>query len=443
MAIMIQPQCNVISSIAPFSLISKKEDATCHLKLTPAPLSSVFRGRPLPGLRSRVPHAFQKNRSSRRNLFRVQAVVAERVPGLQNALQFRKLGDSDLVVSEVTLGTMTWGSQNTEAEAHAQLSYAFDNGVNMLDTAEVYPVPPSKDLQGTTDRFISTWLKDQPRDKVLVATKVAGYSGTNNYLRSSGEIPRVNKENIEESVNNSLKRLGTDYIDLLQVHWPDRYVPLFGDYTYNPEMERDTVSFRDQLEGLQAVMQAGKVRNIGVSNETSFGVMSFIQAAKEFGLPKICSIQNCYSLLVRLRYEVDLVEVCRPNNANVGLLVYSPLAGGALSGKYLEPESEAAKRGRFNVMGGGKYMERYNQSRAREAVMKYVDLARRHGLTPTQLAQAFVRDRFFVTSNIVGATSVEQLRESLTAYTLPRPLTEEITAEIESINQSYKDPSPR
>ncbi|KAG0581495.1 hypothetical protein KC19_4G256800 [Ceratodon purpureus] len=281
-------------------------------------------------------------------------------------MQYRKLGDSDLVISEITLGTMTWGNQNTEKEAHEQLSYAFDNGINIFDSAEAYPIPMTAETQGRTDRYISTWLKTMPRDKVIVATKVAGYSEKSTYLRDSGKTLRVNEENITESVEKSLKRLGTDHIDLLQIHWPDRYVPLFGDKMFDPKKVRDSVPILDQLQALKNVVDQGKVRYVGVSNETSWGVMEFTRLANELNLPKIVSIQNSYSLLVRTQFEVDLVEVCLPQNCNVGLLAYSPLAGGSLTGKYiLNPE--ASSSGRFNLFPG--YMGRYNKSLARVCLL--------------------------------------------------------------------------
>lgn len=373
-----------------------------------------------------------------RQPLRVQCLVSSDTRAVANSMQMRQLGDSDLVISEVTLGTMTFGEQNTEAEAHEQLCYAFENGINILDTAEMYPVPPKAATQGSTDRYISTWLKSMPRDKVVVASKVSGYS-SNTWVRDQAEVTRVDQKNIVESVEKSLARLGTDHIDLLQIHWPDRYVPLFGAATYDPSKEREAVPFEEQLAALQAVIQQGKVRYVGVSNESSLGVMQFWHAAKTLGLPKIVSIQNCYNLLVRTRFEVDLVEVCSPRNANVGLLAYSPLAGGVLSGKYLAPGSEAAKKGRLSVFKA--YMERYRNPLAEEAVREYVRIAEKHGLTPTQLAQAWVRDRWFVTSNIIGATTMEQLKETLSAYALPRPLAEEVEKEIEAVFQQYRDPS--
>ncbi|XP_031484445.1 uncharacterized protein LOC116253653 [Nymphaea colorata] len=355
------------------------------------------------------------------------------------SLEYRKLGDSDLQISEVTLGTMTFGEQNTEKEAHELLSYAFECGVNILDTAEAYPIPMRKETQGRTDLFIGSWLKSMPRDKVILATKVCGYSERSSYIRENAKVLRVDAANIKESVEKSLKRLGTDYIDLLQIHWPDRYVSLFGEFFYDYKKWRPSVPIVEQLRAFQELIKEGKVRYIGVSNETSYGVMEFVHASKTEGLPKIVSIQNNYSLLFRCKFEVDLAEVCHPNNCNIGLLAYSPLGGGTLSGKYLDIDSEAAKKGRLNLFPG--YMERYISSLAKEVTELYVQLAKKHGLTPTQLALGFVRDRPFMTSSIIGATSLEQLKEDLDVYALPRPLPPEVLSGVEDIFKRYKDPS--
>ncbi|KAK9059059.1 hypothetical protein SSX86_021678 [Deinandra increscens subsp. villosa] len=358
----------------------------------------------------------------------------------RSAMQYNQVGDSNLVVSEITFGTMTFGEQNTEKEAHEMLSYAFENGINTLDTAEMYPVPVKKETQGLTDTYIGNWMKSQPRDQIILATKVAGYSERINYIRDNAEIVRVDAANIKESVEKSLKRLNTDYIDLLQIHWPDRYVALFGEFSYDPSKWRQSVPFVEQLRAFQELIEEGKVRYIGVSNETSYGVMEFIHAAKAEGLPKIVSIQNSYSLLVRCKFEVDLVEVCHPKNCNVGLLCYSPLAGGALSGKYLDPESEAAKKGRLQLFPG--YMERYKESISKEATTQYIEMAKKHGLSPVELALGFVRDRPFMTSTIIGATSVEQLKEDIDAFlTTERPLSPDVMKDIETIFKRYTDPT--
>ncbi|KMZ69794.1 Oxidoreductase Tas aldo/keto reductase family protein [Zostera marina] len=359
--------------------------------------------------------------------------------GSTSPLQYRNLGDSDLVISEITMGTMTFGEQNTEKESHEILDYAFERGINAYDTAEIYPVPPKKETQGRTDIYVGNWMKSKPREKVILATKVAGCSERPNYLRDDGKTPRVDASNVKESVEKSLKRLNTDYIDLLQIHWPDRYVPLFGEYLYDSSKWRDSVPFVEQLQAFQKLIDEGKVRYIGVSNETSYGVMEFIQAAKMEGLPKIVSIQNVYSLIARCRFEVDLAEICHPNNNNIGLLAYSPLAGGSLSGKYLGPETEATKKGRFNFFPG--YMERYSKSLSREATKLYVELGKKYGLSPVELSLGFTRDKPFVTSSIIGATSIDQVKENIDAIIdTPRPLPAEVFEGIEDIFKKYKDP---
>ncbi|CAL5337412.1 unnamed protein product [Camellia sinensis] len=399
-----------------------------YLSLSPSPSSSPS---PSPNVRRR------KSSLSSNNT--ITAILTPK-QAQKSALQYKKLGDSDLLISEITLGTMTFGEQNTEKEAHEMLSYAFENGINALDTSEAYPIPMKKETQGSTDRYIGSWLKSQPRDKVILATKVCGYSERSSYMRDNAKILRVDAANIKESVEKSLKRLNTDYIDLLQIHWPDRYVALFGEFFYDPSKWRPSVPFVEQLRALKELIDEGKVRYIGVSNETSYGVMEFVHAAKAEGLPKIVSIQNSYSLLVRCKFEVDLVEVCHPNNCNIGLLAYSPLGGGSLSGKYIDIDSEAAKRGRLNLFPG--YMERYNRSIAKEATIKYIEVAKKHGLTLVELALGFARDRPFMTSLIIGATSVIQLKEDIDAVlTTERPFPPEVMADVETVFKRYKDPA--
>ncbi|KAL0433292.1 UNVERIFIED_CONTAM: protein tas [Sesamum latifolium] len=329
----------------------------------------------------------------------------------ENALQYKKLGDSDLVISEITLGTMTYGEQNTEKEAHEQLSYSFERGINALDTAEVVCDELVTDILECS--VSNPTEKGDTRKDRSVHCKLAEVS-----------TPRQAK----------LKMLTGQLI------WPDRYVALFGEYFYDPSKWRSSVSFIEQLRGFRELIDQGKVRYIGVSNETSYGVMEFVHAAKVEGLPKIVSIQNNYSLLVRCKFELDLVEVCHPNNCNIGLLAYSPLAGGALSGKYLDTDSEAAKRGRLNLFPG--YMERYNKSMAKEVTAKYLEVAKKHGLSLVELALGFARDRPFVTSSIIGATTIDQLKEDIDAFlTTERPLPPEVVIDINDIFKRYKDPA--
>jgi aryl-alcohol dehydrogenase-like predicted oxidoreductase len=349
-----------------------------------------------------------------------------------------QLGGSDLSVSQCCLGTMTWGQQNTEAEAHAQLDYALERDINFIDTAEIYPVPPKQETQGLTDAYIGSWFKSRgSRDKVVLASKVSGY-GRQSYLRADGSFPRVNEKNVVESVDASLKRLGVDHIDLLQVHWPDRYVPLFGAQSYDVSLERpDDIPFDEQLRALEKVIQAGKVRYIGVSNETSYGVMKFCQLADSAGLPRIQTIQNSYSLIVRSLFETDLAEVCAPRQCNVSLLAYSPLAGGALTGKYITDDESKIAKSRFTLFEG--YMKRYQQSIGREAVAEYCNVATQHGLTPTELALAWCKSRWFVTSTIIGATTMDQLEENINAFDVT--LTDECLHDIAQVYRRYRDPS--
>ena len=328
---------------------------------------------------------------------------------------------------------MTWGQQNTEAEAHEQLSFAADAGVNTIDTAELYPVPPKAETAGRTDQYISSWLKGRDRSQTVICTKVAGYG--NSYLRAGGETTNLTPPQIAASVDASLARLGVDYVDLIQIHWPSRPLPLFGSGSFDPAIHSrdDAVPFEDQLAAFQKLVEAGKVRHLGVSNETSYGVMRFVHAAAAGAGPKIVSTQNSYSLLVRSAYETDLAETCHA--VGVGLLAYSPLAGGTLSGKYLSGAAPAGAR--LNLFEG--YMARYNKSLARQAVAEYVAVAEKHGLTPTQLALAWCAGRWNVASTIIGATTMAQLAENLGAFDVD--LSEECVADIERVYNRFRDPT--
>ena len=272
------------------------------------------------------------------------------------SLTYNNIGDSDLKVSNVCLGTMTFGQQNTEEEGIAQLDLACNTyGVNFIDTAEMYPTPRKPETQGATDRTIGKWLEKQDRSKLIPATKVAGRSKQLSWLPGrDGKPCRVSYKEILASVDYSLQRLKTDYIDILQIHWPDRYVSLFGGGAYDVTKERDYISFEEQLRAFEYLHKAGKVRYFGVSNETPYGVMKFTQVASQFNFPKIISIQNSFSLLVRSDFEAGLIEVCSPRHENIGLLAYSPLAGGVLTGKYLDPACPSTSR--LNLFPG--FMER-------------------------------------------------------------------------------------
>lgn len=356
-------------------------------------------------------------------------------------MDYVKLGDSDLVVSNVCMGTMTFGKQNTVAEGVEQLNLAWDQyGINFLDTAEMYPVPTEAATQGKTDQAVAEFLKGRSRDDVVLATKVAGRSERITWLpRREPETPAsVTKEQILDSVDASLKRLGTDYVDLLQIHWPDRFTGgLFGSPDFTPEKyeEAPTPSdFTEQLEALQQVVSEGKVRYVGVSNETPYGVCSMVQLAQQFPdlYPKIVSIQNSYSLVVRKDYEAGLAESCYHHN--VGLLAYSPLAGGTLSGKYRNGPQEGA---RLSLFPG--FMDRYLDSLNEEAVNAYCDIAERHDMTPSQLALSWCYHNPLVASSIIGATSLEQLEENIQAHDIR--LSDEIMKESDGVYKKYTDPT--
>lgn len=346
-------------------------------------------------------------------------------------MRYLPLGQSSLIVSEICLGTMTFGEQNTMAEAHEQLNYALEQGINFIDTAEMYPVPARAETQGLTECYIGEWLQHQQRDQLILATKMTGPGRSLPWIRQ-GSLS-ITRENVKQAVVGSLKRLKTDYIDLYQIHWPDRYVPLFGEVSYDPSRERPTVPIAEQLEALAEMVQAGLIRYIGLSNETPWGVSEFCHLAEQLGLPKVVSVQNAYNLINRV-FEMGLAEVCR--HEQVGLLAYSPLGFGVLTGKYLQGAKPPGSRlALFENFG-----RRYLKPNVDEAVAAYVKIAQKYGLTPAQLALAFVRSRWFVTSTIIGATNLKQLQENLSS--LQVELSPEILAEIEAVHQRYPNPAP-
>ncbi|KOP27775.1 aldo/keto reductase [Hapalosiphon sp. MRB220] len=346
-------------------------------------------------------------------------------------MKYNQLGESELRVSEICLGTMTYGHQNTIEEAHQQLDYAIAQGINFIDTAEMYPVPPRGETQGRTEAHIGEWLKKQQRDKLIIATKIAGPGRPFKWLRG-GDI-KIDRDNIKQAVDESLKRLQTDYIDFYQIHWPDRYVPTFGQTEYNPSFERETVSIAEQLAAFADVINAGKIRYLGLSNETPWGVSEFIRIAQQLGLPKVVSIQNAYNLLNRV-FDSALAEVSY--RTNVGLLAYSPLGFGFLTGKYLsEQKPENTRIALFPGFG-----QRYFKPNVNEAVAAYVEIAKKYNLKPAQLALAFVRSRWFVSSTIIGATSLEQLQENIESVNIV--LEKEILAEIDTVHTRYPNPAP-
>jgi aryl-alcohol dehydrogenase-like predicted oxidoreductase len=346
-------------------------------------------------------------------------------------MNYRRLGQTDIQVSALCLGTMTFGEQSSEQEAHAQLDRALAAGVNFIDTAEIYPVPPRGETQGLTERYIGTWLESRAcRDRVFLATKVAGPGDWLPYLRGGGA--RLDRRNIEAALDASLKRLGTDYIDLYQLHWPDRETNFFGRLGYEHPPEDRSVPLLETLEILGELVTSGKVRHIGVSNETPWGLMRFAQLAAERHLPRMVSIQNPYSLLNRT-FEIGLAEVAMREQC--GLLAYSPLAFGVLSGKYLGGARPAGAR-----LTLFERFSRYSNPQADKATAEYVALARRHGLDPAQMALAWVTGRPFVTSTIMGATTLAQLDSDLASADVTLP--EEVISGIEEIHTEQPNPSP-
>jgi aryl-alcohol dehydrogenase-like predicted oxidoreductase len=350
-------------------------------------------------------------------------------------MQYRKLGQTDINVSILTLGTMTWGEQNSEAEAHGQLDLALEYGVNLIDTAEMYPVPPKAETQGLTERYLGTWLKkSNKRSEVLVATKATGPSRQNiqaPHIR--GGQTRHDQANLTLALHDSLARLQTDYIDIYQLHWPSRSTNFFGELGYRHDAQDDqAVSIEETLSVLDGFVKAGKIRHIGLSNETPWGIKEFVNIAERQGLARVVSVQNPYSLLNR-SFEVGNAEIAIRDQ--VGLLAYSPLAFGVLTGKYLNgvkpPNARLTRWERFS---------RYNSEAASTATAAYVNLAQRHGLDPAQLALAYVNSRPFLTSNIIGATNLEQLKTNLSSVHIE--LSKEVLAEIEGIHLRHPNPSP-
>lgn len=346
------------------------------------------------------------------------------------SLRYNTLGNSGLRVSELCLGTMTFGEQNTLEEAHAQLDRAFDFGINFVDAAEMYPVPARGETQGRTEEIVGAWLATRKRSEVILATKLAGPRRPIDWVRG-GKLAYT-RENVQRAVEDNLRRLKTDYIDLYQLHWPDRYVPQFGEVAYEPERETVSTPTAEQLEAVARVIKQGKVRYWGLSNETAWGVSEFSRVAERIGAPKPISIQNAYNLVNR-HFDGPLAEATR--HERLGLLAYSPLAFGLLSGKHVGGTAPHSRFARFEGFGG-----RYAKPNVNEAVAAYTALALAHGLRPAQLALAFVRSSWFVTSTILGATTLEQLEENLGSVEVT--LGAELLAGIEAIHARYPNPAP-
>jgi aryl-alcohol dehydrogenase-like predicted oxidoreductase len=346
-------------------------------------------------------------------------------------MQTRQLGTTPPQLSVIGLGSMTWGQQNTLDEAFAQLDYAVEHGVNWVDVAEMYPVPANPDTSGRTEAYLGEWLKARGnRDKVFVATKVVGMAPNMTWIRDGQTC--LDAKNIHAAVETSLRRLQTDVIDLYQVHWPDRETNCFGQLGYEYDPNERTIPLEETLAALSALVTAGKVRYIGMSNETPWGMMQYLNAAKHQGLERMASIQNPYSLVNRT-FEVGLAEIAIKESC--GLLAYSPLAFGRLTGKYLDGTSTPASR-----LNQFHQFTRYEGTTTQAACKAYVELAKQHGMSPTQMALAFVNTRPFVTSNIIGATTLQQLAENIASAEVTLP--EELLAGIESIHATYSNPAP-
>lgn len=343
-------------------------------------------------------------------------------------MNYLQLGDSELRVSRFCLGTMTFGEQNDLASAHLQLNRAIEAGINFIDTAEMYPVPAKADTAGSTESIIGEWLQHQQRDRIVLATKVAGPNRGMNWIRNPIQLT---ESQIVEALDQSLKRLKTDYIDLYQIHWPARHVPMFGQSYFTPQDESHCPSIQVQLEALAKLVKAGKIRYIGVSNETPWGVCEFTRLADQLQLPRIVSIQNVYNLINRT-FEQGLAETC--HRERVPLLVYSPLAFGLLSGKYaIDPQTS----GRMTQFPG--FGVRYHKKHVPEAVAAYAALAQELSMSPAQLALAWINSRWFVGSIILGQTSIHQLDENLSSAHYR--ITPEIEEAIESIHRQYPSPA--
>lgn len=348
-------------------------------------------------------------------------------------MQYRTLGKTDLKVSNISLGTMTFGRQNTEAQSHEQLNYAVGRGVNFIDTAELYAVPSGPDFAGQTENIIGTWLKNKSRDDVIIATKVAGTSNMD-FLRDGVKETRLNREQITYALEGSLKRLGTDYIDVYYLHWPDRKIGLFADsFGYDHQEDPNATPIEETLGVLDDFVKAGKIRHVAVSNETPWGLMKYLEHSNNAVGPRPVIIQNAYSLVNRL-FEHGLAEVTM--REEVGLAAYSPLGGGTLTGKYIDG---ALPTGSRREMFPG-FTTRYKSAHTEVAIKKYDKLARERGISLIQLAQKFVDTRPFMTTNIIGATTMDQLKENMDAFDIEWD--DELEEAVNKIHRENPSPAP-
>ncbi|WP_431125078.1 NADP(H)-dependent aldo-keto reductase [Flagellimonas flava] len=346
-------------------------------------------------------------------------------------MKYTRIPHTNIRVSKICLGTMTWGRQNTESEGHEQMDYALDQGVNFFDTAELYPIPPKKEIYAVTEEIIGSWFKKTGnRDKVVLASKIAGRADFTKYIRTTG----FSKDSIISAVNGSLQRLQTDYIDLYQLHWPERNTNYFGQRGFNSQiMDPWEDNIHQILETLRDLIKEGKIRHVGLSNETPWGTMRYLEESKVHqDLPRMLTIQNPYSLLNRL-FEVGLSEVA--TRESMGLLAYSPMAFGVLSGKYLDEIKP--RKGRLTLFP---HYDRYSSENATKATQQYQQLAQDHGLSLAQMSLAFVNTRPFLTSNIIGATTMEQLKENIASIDVD--LSDEVLDGIEAIHNAIPNPAP-
>ena len=347
-------------------------------------------------------------------------------------MKYTTLPNTNIKVSKICLGTMTFGEQNTEKDAHEQLNYAIEQGVNFVDTAELYAVPGRKETQGLTEKYIGTWLKDQKREDLVIASKIAGPSGGLTYIRKNLDF---SDQSIDEAIDKSLKRLQTDYLDLYQLHWPERSANFFGTRNYKHNFEEKWQdNFKQVIEKLDTLVKEGKIRHYGVSNETAWGVMRHLNESDKNNLTRCKTIQNPYSLLNRT-FEMNLAEISM--REKVGLLAYSPLAFGALSGKYLNGRPDNT---RLKLYPQLLIMRKYLSEEAVFATKKYLELAIKNNMSLAQMALAFINQQPFVTSNIIGATTMEQLKENISSIDIS--LSDEILEEIDKINELQPNPAP-